>query len=473
MYLFYCILLGVYRILYYHMMTVKQIFDLGIEMGIAADPRGKKAVAEYISRAKKEYEKATGSEKEYFDTERLTNPYIDSTIHVNDGKTKVKRIMAGIDINSADILVASQLAERGTPVDLVIAHHPIGKAIARLHDVMDLQTDIYHAEGMPIHLAEKIMDDRICEVGRGVHGMNHYQVVDVARILGINLINTHTITDNMVDEYIRLYLEKKNPYRIGELIDALMEIPEYQIATRQGAGPTLFAGSPKHRTGKFIVEMTGGTEPSNKLYEHFSRMGISTHDVLAAAQTKWNFLPFTPGLVGGHCIGVDPYYLTYKAKQIGYESKVILAGREINDTMHLFFRDSISTQLQLLGKDIKGSTIALFGATFKENVPDVRNSRIMILAQELQLVGAQVYVCDPYASTVDVQHEYGIVLTDQEDIPPVDVLLFGVSHNEYKTITPADLVRYQKEGEKLVCVDIKNMYDRQGMEQMGFIYWSL
>jgi putative NIF3 family GTP cyclohydrolase 1 type 2 len=120
------------------------------------------------------------------------------------------------------------------------------------------------------------MDDRICEVGRGVHGMNHYQVVDVARILGINFINTHTITDNMVDEYIRLYLEKKNPYRIGELIDALMEIPEYQIATRQGAGPTLFAGSPKHRTGKFIVEMTGGTEPSNKLYEHFSRMGIST-----------------------------------------------------------------------------------------------------------------------------------------------------------------------------------------------------
>ncbi len=211
----------------------------------------------------------------------------------------------------------------------------------------------------------------------------------------------------------------------------------------------------------------------NELAQIFSRMGISTRDVLAAAQTKWNFLPFTPGLVGGHCIGVDPYYLTYKAKQIGYESKVILAGREINDTMHLFFRDSISTQLQLLGKDIKGSTIALFGATFKENVPDVRNSRIMILAQELQLVGAQVYVCDPYASTVDVQHEYGIVLTDQEDIPPVDVLLFGVSHNEYKTITPADLVRYQKEGEKLVCVDIKNMYDRQGMEQMGFIYWSL
>lgn len=258
------------------MMTVKQIFDLGIEMGIAADPRGVRGVKEYLNRAKKDYEKASGREKEYFDTERLTNPYIDSVVHVDDGKTKVKRIMAGIDINSADILVASQLAERGKPVDLVIAHHPIGKAIARLHDVMDLQTDVYHAEGLPIHLAEKIMDDRICEVGRGVHGMNHYQVVDVARILGINLINTHTITDNMVDQYIRQYLEKKEPYRLADLLDMLMEIPEYQIATRQGSGPTLFSGSLKHRVGKFVVEMTGGTEPSNKLYEHFSRIGIST-----------------------------------------------------------------------------------------------------------------------------------------------------------------------------------------------------
>lgn len=258
------------------MLTVKQIFDLAIELGISADPRGKKGVSEYMSRAKKEYEGTSGREKEYFDTERLTNPYIDSAIHVDDGKTKVKRVMAGIDINSADILVASQLAERGRPVDLVIAHHPIGKAIARLHDVMDLQTDVYHAEGMPIHLAEKIMEERMCEVGRGVHGMNHYQVVDVARILGINFINTHTITDNMVDEYIRLYLEKKKPYRLSDLIDSLMEIPEYQEATRQGAGPTIFTGSPKHRVGKFVVEMTGGTEPSNKLYEHFSRSGIST-----------------------------------------------------------------------------------------------------------------------------------------------------------------------------------------------------
>ncbi len=258
------------------MMTVKQVFDLGTEMGIAADPRGKKGVAEYMSQAKKEYEKATGSEKEYFDTERLTNPYIDSTIHINDGKTKVKRIMAGIDINSADILVASQLAERGKPVDLVIAHHPIGKAMARLHDVMDLQTDVYHAEGMPIHLAEKIMDDRMCEVGRGVHGMNHYQVVDVARILGINLINTHTITDNMVDEYVQEYIKDKKPYRLSDLMDVLMEIPEYQMATRQGNGPMIFTGSPRHRVGRFAVEMTGGTEPSHKLYEHFSRAGIST-----------------------------------------------------------------------------------------------------------------------------------------------------------------------------------------------------
>jgi UDP-N-acetyl-D-glucosamine/UDP-N-acetyl-D-galactosamine dehydrogenase len=211
----------------------------------------------------------------------------------------------------------------------------------------------------------------------------------------------------------------------------------------------------------------------NELAQIFSRMGISTHDVLAAAQTKWNFLPFTPGLVGGHCIGVDPYYLTHKAKQIGFEPKVILAGREINDTMHIFFRDSISAQLQLVGKDIKGSSVALFGATFKENVPDVRNSRIMILAQALQSNGAQVYVCDPHANTIDVQHEYNIALTNQEDIPQVDVVLFGVAHDEYKKITPTELIRYQKEGQKLVCVDIKNLFNVQQVEQAGFVYWSL
>lgn len=211
----------------------------------------------------------------------------------------------------------------------------------------------------------------------------------------------------------------------------------------------------------------------NELAQIFSRMGISTHDVLAAAQTKWNFLPFTPGLVGGHCIGVDPYYLTYKAKQIGYESKVILAGREINDTMHLFFLDSLIDQLRMLNKDITDVSVAVFGATFKENIPDVRNSRIMIFAQALQGAGAQVYVCDPHADSADVFHEYGIALTNQDDISSVDVILFGVSHDEYRAITPEYLKKYQKNGDKLLCMDMKNMFSKQVMEHAGFAYWSL
>ncbi len=258
------------------MMTVQQIFDLGIKVGVEADPRGKTGVEKYLKRVKKAYDDLKPAEKEYFHTSLLTNPYPDSTIHVDDKKTQVKRVMAGIDIDSGDILLASQLGERGKKIDLVIAHHPEGRALAALHEVMDLQADIFESMGMPVHLAQKIMDERIREVGRGVHAINHYHVVNVAELLKINFINTHTITDNLVQEFITDLIKKEKPETLGDLMDMLMEIPEYQEAKRQGAGPKIYSGNPSHRVGKFMVEMTGGTEPSNKVYQEFSRAGIST-----------------------------------------------------------------------------------------------------------------------------------------------------------------------------------------------------
>lgn len=211
----------------------------------------------------------------------------------------------------------------------------------------------------------------------------------------------------------------------------------------------------------------------NELAQIFSKMGISTHEVLEAAGTKWNFLPFKPGLVGGHCIGVDPYYLTYKAKKFGYEPEVILSGRKINDNMHLFFKDVIEKQLGIVNKKISNSSVVIFGATFKENIPDVRNSRIMLLVKELQKEGAEVYVCDPHASSRDLFEEYGIHLTADVDVSPVDVVLFGVPHDEYKELTSIDLLKYQKQDNQLVCVDLKNIFDKNDMEKAGFIYWSL
>ncbi|MBI5728931.1 MAG: NGG1p interacting factor NIF3 [Candidatus Magasanikbacteria bacterium] len=257
-------------------MDVKQIFDLGIKLGIAADPRGQKGIKKYLARVKKEYDALKPEDKKYFDTDNLTNPFPDSDIHVNDKKASVKRVLAGIDINGPEILLASQLGERNKKIDLVIAHHPEGKALGNLHAVMEMGVDMGIALGLPIHLAEKIMEERMREVARSIHAGNLYQVVSVAEHLKINFINTHTITDNMVHTFIEKLVAKQRPETIGDMLELLLELPEYQEARRMGFGPTIFAGSPKNRLGKIMIEMTGGTEPSPKVYPELSRSGIST-----------------------------------------------------------------------------------------------------------------------------------------------------------------------------------------------------
>jgi len=257
-------------------MKVKEIFDLGNKLGVASDPRGSAGVKKYFSRLKKYYDSLSEEEKKYFDTEKLVNPYPDGFIHVDDGKTQVKRVLAGIDINGPEILLASQLNERGKKIDLVIAHHPEGKGLSNLHEVMEMYTDMYEAQGIPVHIAEKFTEDRIREIGRGVHPINHFQTISIAEHLNINFINTHTITDNMVDKFLRDFFEKKKPETVGEIMNCLMEIPEYQHAKRMGFGPKIVSGSSNNRSGRIMLEMTGGTNHSSKMYEQFSQYGIST-----------------------------------------------------------------------------------------------------------------------------------------------------------------------------------------------------
>ncbi|MBU0596768.1 NGG1p interacting factor NIF3 [Patescibacteria group bacterium] len=257
-------------------MTVQQIFDLAIKMGIKADPRGGNGIEEYLENIKKEYEGSRPEEKKYFDKEKLTNPYADSRIHTGKGDSKVSRVMAGIDIEGTELLLASQLEERGKKIDLVMGHHPIGKGLADLHAVMDMQVEIFEKAGVPIHVAEKLMEDRISEVGRGVHPINHYRIIDLADLLKVNLMNTHTITDNLVHNFLKKHIEKKKPRLISDMIETLLDIPEYQEAMRRGAGPKIFIGNKKHRVGKYVLEMTGGTSTSDKLYKELSRYGIST-----------------------------------------------------------------------------------------------------------------------------------------------------------------------------------------------------
>ena len=258
------------------MLTLKQVYDLGIKLGMAADPRGQKSVKKYLERSKKEFNDLKPEDKKYFDEEKFVNPYDDCRIHYGDHKANVKRVLAGIDIGPGEILLATQLNERGKKIDAVVGHHPIGGSLASLHGVMDMIAEMYENLGVPVHTAERLMEERIREVGRGLHPINHYQIIDMAKALGVNVLNMHTPTDNLVTKFLEDFLRKKKPETVGDILKALMEIPEYQEAKRRGAGPNLFAGNPRNKTGKLFVEMTGGTNPSSKVYSELSRAGVST-----------------------------------------------------------------------------------------------------------------------------------------------------------------------------------------------------
>src|SRR3989339_918421 len=258
------------------MMDIRQIFSLAVDLGIGADPRGRAGVKEYLTRVKKDYEELKPKDKSYFNLELLANPYPDSHIHCGNEKQVVHRVLAGIDIGASEIIVASQLGERGRAVDLVIAHHQVGYGLASLHAVMDLQIEMFTQAGLPIHVAEKIMEERIKEVGRSVHPVNHDRVVDIARLLKVNFMNAHTLTDNLVNDFLHKFLHKRQPKTVGDLVDVLLEIPEYQEARKRGAGPTIIAGSPRSCLGRYLVEMTGGTNPSDKIYKELSAHGVST-----------------------------------------------------------------------------------------------------------------------------------------------------------------------------------------------------
>ncbi|MGJ7607620.1 Vi polysaccharide biosynthesis UDP-N-acetylglucosamine C-6 dehydrogenase TviB [Variovorax sp. LT1R20] len=210
----------------------------------------------------------------------------------------------------------------------------------------------------------------------------------------------------------------------------------------------------------------------NELSVIFERLGIDTLDVLEAAGSKWNFLPFRPGLVGGHCIGVDPYYLTHKAEQVGYHPQVILAGRRINDNMARYVaRNTIKLMLKN-GMDVPRCRIGVLGITFKENCPDIRNSKIVDMVREFEAWGASVEVVDPWADAAEVAHEYGLQLGQVDVEQPVDALVVAVGHNEYRGATMSEL-RALCRGEQPVLVDVKSLFNAQDARDSGFSVFRL
>jgi UDP-N-acetyl-D-glucosamine/UDP-N-acetyl-D-galactosamine dehydrogenase len=205
----------------------------------------------------------------------------------------------------------------------------------------------------------------------------------------------------------------------------------------------------------------------NELSMIFDRMHINTYEVLAAAGTKWNFLPFTPGLVGGHCIGVDPYYLTYKSKALGHDPKVILSGRQINDGMAAYIAKKTVQLLAHLGKDIVKTKVLVMGATFKENVSDIRNSKVADMVLELRAFNIQVDVIDPHASHEEIAHEYGFELSEKPS-GDYDAVILAVAHQEYKNMQESDFQKLCRED--AVFIDVKGIF-REKIKQMA--YWSL
>lgn len=258
------------------MMTIQQIYDLGIKLAIEADPRGKTFVLRQLKKQNEDYKKMSPKEKRYFDTEYLTNPYSDSRIlYAPDTNKPIKKIFAGIDCNESELMLADRIGD----IDLVLSHHPEGVALADLHTVMDLQVEMLEKAGVPIHIAESLMAGRIAEVGRGIHPINDQKSIDTARILNIPFMNTHTITDNMVTTFFEELIEKniKRLDTVGDIMDLLMEIPEYQRATELKSGPKLLIGGRKRRPGRIaITEMTGGTNGAKEMFEQLSRAGVGT-----------------------------------------------------------------------------------------------------------------------------------------------------------------------------------------------------
>ncbi|MDD2852698.1 MAG: nucleotide sugar dehydrogenase [Desulfuromonadaceae bacterium] len=209
----------------------------------------------------------------------------------------------------------------------------------------------------------------------------------------------------------------------------------------------------------------------NELALIFDRMGIDTNDVLEAAGTKWNFLKFKPGLVGGHCIGVDPYYLTHKAEKIGYIPQVILAGRRINDSMGTFVAQRAIREMIHAGHNILGNTVTLLGLTFKEDCPDLRNSKVIDIINELKDYGITVQVCDPLADPDEAVHEYGVTLTPISELRPAAAVVAAVAHRQFLDWSAADVARLM--GKNPVLVDVKGMYDQQAMLAAGMRVWRL
>lgn len=258
-------------------MTLQEIYDLAVKMGIKADPRGESGVKELLKRTEKEYKELSLKEKKYFDKEALKNPFSDSRILYGDPKTKVKKIIVGIDVDTGEVVLTDRLNQKGEKIDLIIGHHPGGVGLAGLDEVMGVQVDLMESFGVPVNIAEALIEDRISQVRRGIDPANHFQNVDAARLLNIPLMVIHTIWDNLGHQFLTNYLNSKILYSVGDVLERIEEISEFEEGKKRKAGPRITIGAKKNRAGKIAVSgFTGGASGSKNIYEKMAQSGVGT-----------------------------------------------------------------------------------------------------------------------------------------------------------------------------------------------------
>lgn len=271
------------------------------------------------------------------------------------------------------------------------------------------------------------------------------------------LENIHKIVSGIDEEALK---EIKNVY------DLVIEVGTYPVSSIKTAEAVKVVENSQRDINIAFM---------NELAMVFDRMGIDTNEVVDGMNTKWNALGFRPGLVGGHCIGVDPYYFTYEAEKLGYHSQIILSGRKVNDSMGAFVADATIKELIKAGKAPKNCRVVIFGLTFKENCPDIRNSKVEDIIKRLQEFDIKPLIVDPWASEKDVMKEYGVTLTRLEDIKEIDCIILAVAHNEFKKISLEEIKSFFKNSQdnEKILIDVKGVYSVKESKESGIKYWRL
>lgn len=257
-------------------MRLKQIYETCVKTGRTNDARSDEELTRVLAAVKKDYDKLDEADKSFFDIEKLTNPYSDTRIETGDPDSEIRGLLVGVDMEVGEVLLADRLRERGAPIDLVFAHHPEGPGFANLHEVMYMQADLWAAQGVSIGAADALIAPRAEEIRRRIMPNNFWRTIQAAEHLGLSMMSCHTPADNSVNSFVQSFLDERSFSRLGDVVKALREIPEYADAARKGYGPVLIAGDEDARPGRLVVDMTGGTEGPKDALDRLSHAGVGT-----------------------------------------------------------------------------------------------------------------------------------------------------------------------------------------------------